>query len=1066
LARLRREGGLTEIEQARAKGDCDRDWGGFLRCRWTRNGGKPERLKAGSGGMSRGENGQGRSTTVVLSLLLCLFSMRSAGAAPPDGDSWYTKLHSQDLRERLRGSFDWASLAGGSQAAFTALKSALGDKDPNVRRSAVAALGDLRPGPANSVALLLAAVDDPDPVVVAHAVVALGKLGRAAVPALLAQLTDEKTAPGWTGFTLTTTSFAHAARADYAAAALVLAGRDSVGPLIAELMAPGSTPSKALQDANGAKGAVETPAGPDTAVDARSARISAILAQLGSTSIPEVRQLLTSPDERLRRLALETLLGMGSSGAEALSTTGSFLDQLTRDVTSDAGVGLDKVRLLADIASSWPPARSRALPALVQLLRKPKTRQADEASDLLRLLGAPGINAVHAAWRSGELPPQAVAEFLAFARTRDSSDRAALAEFAAEAVQSADPIVRLGASEALESRSTAAKIDSPRLSRMLADRDLDIALAAAAALAERPGSEDAVARSLAGRVLKGRGDSVTFAQLEDALEIAASLQRRGSKLCRLDEEHLLQAEVATTAVLAVGANCLPSATRDTLLLRSLADEGTARAAAQVLEAQPPSSPAVQAELQAILTRNDSARVRAAAAAVLAAIAEKTGTVGEALQAAVRSQDSAVLCAVAPRATLGTFGRERLLPLLRHVLRNDCDDSASVALVSQVKAHPEVLADLWPDLTWDGRSEATLRLIAVLSGLSRDLTPDRVRDLALSKVKDLADLATSSLNLESRLDAISMLAALGGWSESVLPALGGIVTGSSEPEARLAGATALWSLRQPLGEAAATRALPVLWDRKPTIRFWGLLEAASALGTVDSDGHEYEAIAMDAMVARLVDHTVSTIAIHVSGGLTKVAGVTASLPELPALPPYSSWDLLDVRLYHGQRVKLGDIHDWIVAALSDHGFESGLYHVPDGFAIVSSQERVDSSTGRSLPAPERFLPGNLPLHGFMDYLRRLFLAPAGVFRMFVFVVTPLGDIRHLVKGTEMPIDLAHWGGRVLPDSIRETPAVSYFVHVLVYQSERKLGEATRVVPSTWQLAAAHLHLAGLELTALH
>lgn len=30
LARLRREGRLSEIEQAQAKGDLDRDWGGFL----------------------------------------------------------------------------------------------------------------------------------------------------------------------------------------------------------------------------------------------------------------------------------------------------------------------------------------------------------------------------------------------------------------------------------------------------------------------------------------------------------------------------------------------------------------------------------------------------------------------------------------------------------------------------------------------------------------------------------------------------------------------------------------------------------------------------------------------------------------------------------------------------------------------------------------------------------------------------------------------------------------------------------------------------------------------------
>lgn len=30
LARLRREGGLTETEQAQAKSDLERDWGGFL----------------------------------------------------------------------------------------------------------------------------------------------------------------------------------------------------------------------------------------------------------------------------------------------------------------------------------------------------------------------------------------------------------------------------------------------------------------------------------------------------------------------------------------------------------------------------------------------------------------------------------------------------------------------------------------------------------------------------------------------------------------------------------------------------------------------------------------------------------------------------------------------------------------------------------------------------------------------------------------------------------------------------------------------------------------------------
>lgn len=76
------------------------------------------------------------------------------------------------------------SLAQIGPAAIPALKLALGDAKPQVRRQAARALGKMGPAAEPAVAELTAALEDADPTVREAAAQALGKIGPAAAPAI------------------------------------------------------------------------------------------------------------------------------------------------------------------------------------------------------------------------------------------------------------------------------------------------------------------------------------------------------------------------------------------------------------------------------------------------------------------------------------------------------------------------------------------------------------------------------------------------------------------------------------------------------------------------------------------------------------------------------------------------------------------------------------------------------------------------------------------------------------------------------------------------------------------
>lgn len=92
------------------------------------------------------------------------------------------------------------SLAQIGPAAIPALKTALADANPQVRRQAARALGQMGPEADTAVPALTAAVQDTSPEVREAAVQALGKIGPAAAPAIpeLIKALGDETAPSAT----------------------------------------------------------------------------------------------------------------------------------------------------------------------------------------------------------------------------------------------------------------------------------------------------------------------------------------------------------------------------------------------------------------------------------------------------------------------------------------------------------------------------------------------------------------------------------------------------------------------------------------------------------------------------------------------------------------------------------------------------------------------------------------------------------------------------------------------------------------------------------------------------
>jgi hypothetical protein len=116
------------------------------------------------------------------------------------------------------------------------------------------------------------------------------------------------------------------------------------------------------------------------------------------------------------------------------------------------------------------------------------------------------------------------------------------------------------------------------------------------------------------------------------------------------------------------------------------------------------------------------------------------------------------------------------------------------------------------------------------------------------------------------------------------------------------------------------------------------------------------------------------------------------PEFPWPPPEASATAIVPQLFLANSkgsTTLKDVDRRLTGALERNGyFESSYYAVPQGFALVTKMEQIKAN-GQSSDKTVRWIVNRQPLQKFslQEYLRALFGAAPGRYRIIVFVVTP-------------------------------------------------------------------------------
>jgi hypothetical protein len=166
--------------------------------------------------------------------------------------------------------------------------------------------------------------------------------------------------------------------------------------------------------------------------------------------------------------------------------------------------------------------------------------------------------------------------------------------------------------------------------------------------------------------------------------------------------------------------------------------------------------------------------------------------------------------------------------------------------------------------------------------------------------------------------------------------------------------------------------------------------------------------------------------------------------------------------------LGAVYDRLREALKrvDVGWWSVYAIQDDGFAIVTKMEAIDAD-GRPKPGTERWSGPNdrLPPHfsGIADYLKALFTARPGFYRIIVFAVTdrPSSPTADGMSAREAQ-GLLIGGADQLPTTMRRIPfRQDGRCLALIYEFERPSeNDSARFVTNAQIGALQHLTLAGL------
>jgi hypothetical protein len=171
------------------------------------------------------------------------------------------------------------------------------------------------------------------------------------------------------------------------------------------------------------------------------------------------------------------------------------------------------------------------------------------------------------------------------------------------------------------------------------------------------------------------------------------------------------------------------------------------------------------------------------------------------------------------------------------------------------------------------------------------------------------------------------------------------------------------------------------------------------------------------------------------------------PKFPWPPPQASATVIIpsdfVRKPTSATILISDVVQKFKVAFDLCGYvEKSYYAVPDGFAIVTRLEQINHD-GTPKKGKSRWAMEIQPVRNFSleEYLRALFLARAGYYRIIVFIFTPhpFSQSDAIIKPDEAKVWLSG-GLNVLPHSISEKEYLQEYVcTALIYEFEQHNAE---------------------------
>ena len=142
---------------------------------------------------------------------------------------------------------------------------------------------------------------------------------------------------------------------------------------------------------------------------------------------------------------------------------------------------------------------------------------------------------------------------------------------------------------------------------------------------------------------------------------------------------------------------------------------------------------------------------------------------------------------------------------------------------------------------------------------------------------------------------------------------------------------------------------------------------------------------------------------------------------------------------------------------DPAFESGLFGVPGGFAMLTKIERIQED-GTPLPGKYRWVKGKIPPLSLLEYIGRLFIEKPGYFRVIAFVITT--ENYRPERPSTKPLPNISDGAQDLPEEIARDQFKGKHGYVLIYSFKRKQGGEIKKFKISSLSALVHLEKSGI------